>query len=122
MEYLYYFENASLTLRIFEYLYSKHQMPAAKVTVIHQIDGWLVRVKIYSTLNSQQDEDLRAFLNELGIPEKPSRRLNMVFLSLEAGHSPIDIMRRYQVVVVVHSSPVRQEIEAFRQLFVPGVK
>jgi len=40
----------------------------------------------------------------------------MVFLSLEAGHSPIDIMRRYQVVVVVHSSPVRQE-EAFRQLF-----
>jgi len=37
-------------------------------------------------------------------------------LSLE-GHSPIDIMRRYQVVVVVHSSPVRQEIEAFRQLF-----
>lgn len=122
MEYLYYFENASLTLRIFEYLYSKHQMPAAQVTVIHQIDGWLVRVKIYSTLNSQQDEDLRAFLNELGIPEKPSRRLNMVFLSLEAGHSPIDIMRRYQVFVVVHSSPVRQEIEAFRQLFVPGVK
>jgi len=39
MEYLYYFENASLTLRIFEYLYSKHQMPAAKVTVIKLMAG-----------------------------------------------------------------------------------
>ena len=121
MEYLYYFENANLTLRIFEYLYSKHQMPAAKITVIHQLDGWLVRVKMSSPLNSQQDEDLRAFLNELGIPEKPSRRLNMVFLSLEAGHSPIDIMRRYQVVVVSHGRLQQQEIETFRRLFVSGL-
>jgi len=117
MEYLYYFENASLTLRIFEYLYSKHQMPA-KVTVIHQIDGWLVRVKIYSTLNSQQDEDLQAFLNG-GIPEK-TIKAPKYFLSLEAGHSPIDIMRRYQVVVVVHSSPVRQELKRSGNFFVPS--
>lgn len=121
MEYLYYFENASLTLRVFEYLYGKHQVPVAFITVIHQTDGWLVRVKMYSPLNFQQDADFRALLNELGIPEKPSRRLNMVFLSLEAGHSPIDIMRRYQVVVVSHSSPKRQEIEAFRQLFISGL-
>lgn len=121
MEYLYYFENASLTVRVFEYLYGKHQIPVAFITVIHQTDGWLVRVKMSSPLNSQQDADFRALLNELGIPEKPSRRLNMVFLSLEAGHSPIDMMRRYQVAVVSHSSPKRQEIEAFRQLFISGL-
>jgi len=44
----------------------------------------------------------------------------MVFL--EAGHSPIDIMRRYQVVVVVHSSPVRQEMKRSGNFFVPRVK
>ena len=85
MEYLYYFENASLTLRIFEYLYGKFQMPQAIVTVIYQMDGWLVRVKMYSTLNSQQDRDFRAYLNELGIPLEPPIRVNMDLWSLEAG-------------------------------------
>jgi hypothetical protein len=55
-------------------------------------------------------------LNELGIPEEPSRRINMALVSLEAGHSPIDIMRRYQVVVVFHGSPKPEEIQALRQL------
>jgi len=59
MEYLYYFENASLTLKVFEYLYSKHQMPPPSNR--DSSDGWLVRVKIL-TLNSQQDEDLQLFL------------------------------------------------------------
>lgn len=120
MEYLYYFENASLTLRLFDYLYGKHQMPIAFITVIHQIDGWLVRVKM-NPLSSQQDGDFRAYLNELGSPEEPSRRLDMVFLSLEAGHSPIDIMRRYQMTVVCHGRPDQQEIKAFRQLFASGL-
>ncbi len=118
MEYLYYFDNASLTLKIFEYLYSLPQMPKAIITVINQNDGWLVRVKMYSTLDAHQDGDFRAYLNEFGIPEEPSRRLKMVFLSLEAGQSPLDIMRRYQVVVVSHGSPQPQEIEAFRKLFI----
>jgi hypothetical protein len=61
MEYLYYFENASLALRVFEYLYGFPQIPVAKVTAIHQMGGWLVRVKMKSTLNSQQDGDFRAF-------------------------------------------------------------
>ena len=114
MEYLYYFDNASLILKIFEYLYGFHQIPVAKVTAIHQMGGWLVRVKMNSTLSSQQDGDLRAYLNEFGIPEEPSRRLKIVFLNLEAGHSPLDIMRRYQMIVVAHGSSQPQEIEAFR--------
>jgi len=59
MEYLYYFENASLTLRIFEYLYSKHQMPRQSNRDSSN-DGWLVRVK-YTRPHSQQDEDLLVF-------------------------------------------------------------
>lgn len=118
MEYLYYFENASLALRSVDYLCGKSQMPKAIVTVIHQMDGWLVRVKMYSNLNSQQDGDFRAYLNEFGIPEEPSRRIKMVFLSLEAGQSPLDIMRRYQVIVVFHGSLQPQEIQALQQLLI----
>jgi hypothetical protein len=121
MEYLYYLANASLTLRIVEYLHRTPEMPVAFVTVIHQIDGWVVKVKMNSPINCQQDGDFRAFLNELGISYEPPMRVNMALWSLEAGQSPIDVMRRYQVAVVSHGSPQREEIEAFRQQFVRGL-
>lgn len=120
MEYLYYLANASITLRIVEYLHSTAQLPVAFVTVIHQIDGWVVKVKM-NPITSQQDGDFRAFLNELGIPYEAPMRVNMALWSLEAGQSPIDVMRRYQVAVVSHGSPQREEIEAFRQQFVKGL-
>lgn len=121
MEYLYYLANASLTLRIIEYLHGRSQMPVAFVTVIHQIDGWVVKVKMNSPLSPQQTGDFQAFLNELGISYEPPMRVNMALWSLEAGQSPIDVMRRYQVAVVSHGSPEREEIEAFRQQFVRGL-
>lgn len=121
MEYLYYLANASLMLRIVEYLHGKPQTPVSFVTVIHQINGWVVKVKMKSPLNPQEDGDFRAFLSELGIPYEPPMRVNMALWSLEAGQSPIDVMRRYQVAVVSHGSPEREEIEAFRQQFVQGL-
>lgn len=121
MEYLYYLANATLTLRIVEHLHHRPQMPVSFVSVIHQIDGWVVKIKISSSLNSQQDGDFKAFLRELGIPYEPSMRVNMALWNLEAGQSPIDVMRRYQVAVVAHGSPEREEIEAFRHQFVQGL-
>lgn len=121
MEYLYYLGNASLTLRIVEYLHSKLELPVSFVTVIHQIDGWVVKVKMKSRLNTQQDGDFRAFLNELGIPYEAPIRVRMALWSLEAGQSPVDVMRRYQVAIVSHGSPEREEIESFRQQFVRGL-
>ena len=121
MEYLYYLGNASLTLRIVQYLHSKLELPVSFVTVIHQIDGWVVKVKMKSLLNTQQDGDFRAFLNELGIPYEAPIRVRMALWSLEAGQSPVDVMRRYQVAIVSHGSPEREEIESFRQQFVRGL-
>ena len=121
MEYLYYLANATLTLRIVEHLHRRPQMPVSFVSVIHQIDGWVVKIKMSSPLNSQQDGDFSAFLHELGIPYEHSMRVNMALWNLEAGQSPIDVMRRYQVAVVAHGSPEREEIEAFRHQFVQGL-
>jgi hypothetical protein len=91
------------------------------MTVIHQIDGWVIKVKMSNHLNAQQDGDFRAFMNELGIPYEPAIRLQMALWSLETGQSPIDVMRRYQVAVVSHGSPDRSDIEAFRQQFTKGL-
>lgn len=96
-------------------------MPIAFVTVIHQIDGWVVKVKMNSPLNSQQSGDFQAFLNELGIPYEPSVRVNMTLWSLQAGVPQIEVMRRYQVVVVSHGSPAPEEIKVFQQQFIKGL-
>jgi len=121
MEYLYYLANASLTLRVVQFFHSRPQIPVSFVTVIHQIDGWVVRIKLKNQLSSQEDGDIRAYLNELGISYEPPMRVQMAMWSLEAGQNPVDVMRRYQVAIVSHGHSEKKEIEAFRQQFVRGL-
>ncbi len=121
MEYLYYLANASLTLRVVQYLHARPRIPVSFITVIHQIDGWVVRVKLDYPINNNEDGDIRAFFNELGIRYEPPMRVQMALWSLEAQQNPVEVMRRYQVAIVSHGSPDKEEIEAFRQQFVRGL-
>lgn len=121
MDYLFYVANASLTLRIVEFLNDTRVLPVRFMTVIHQIDGWVVKVKMSVPLDWHQDGNFRAFLGELGVPYHPGIRVQMALWGLETGQSPIDVMQRYQVAVVCHGLPDRREIEEFRQQFVQGL-
>lgn len=121
MEYLYYLANASLSLRVVQFLHSRPEIPVAFITVIHQIDGWVVRIKLRSEISADEDRNFRAFLNELGITYEPPMRVQMALWSLETGQCPVDVMRRYQVAIVSHGNPEKEEIEAFRQQFVRGL-
>jgi hypothetical protein len=121
MDYIYCLSNASLTLRVIDYLQRMSCLPLCAVTVIHQIKGWIIKVKFNQSLSPQQDGDFRAFLRELGILHEPEIRLQMVFWSLETGQSPIDVMRRYQVAIISHGRPDSADIEAFRHQFTRGL-
>ena len=121
MDYLYLLANASLSLRVVEYLHSMPQLPVQFMTVIHQIDCWVIKVRMNSPLTPQQHGDFRAFMNELGIPYIPGIRLQMALWSLETGQSPLEVMRRYKIAVVSHGSPDKSDIEAFRQQFTMGL-
>jgi hypothetical protein len=121
MQYLYYLANASLTLRFIEYLVTKPYASQSIVTVISQLDGWIINVKMKSPLHPQQDGNMRAFLSELGVVYSPSTLISLVLTSLETGASVVDVMRRYQVAIVSHGLPQREEIEAFRQNFINGL-
>jgi hypothetical protein len=121
MDYLYFLANASLTLRVIEYLRVMTNFPVSSMTAIHQIDGWIVKVKFTRALTPQQHGDFRAFMTELGIAYEPEIRLQMVFWSLETGQSAVDVMRRYQVAIVAHGSPDTKDIEVFRQQFTRGL-
>jgi hypothetical protein len=120
MDYLYYLANTSLTLRAVEHTHCP-DLPVQFVTVVHQIDGWIVRVKMSRSLSPRQHGDFRAFMHELGIPCEPGIRVQMALWGLETGQSPVDVMQRYQVAVVSHGKPDRTEIEEFRNQFVRGL-
>lgn len=121
MEYTYYLANASLTLRVVEHLLGALRLPLEFMTVIHQIDGWVIRIKMDDGIKADEAEDFRAYMNELGIAYDPGIRVRMALWGLETGQSPIDVMRRYQVAIVSHGKPDREEIEAFRRQFVMGL-
>lgn len=121
MDYLYYLANASLTLRVIDYLRTMSHGQDASITVVHQIDGWIVKVRFAQSLHPRQHGDFQAYMSELGITYEPEMRLQMVFWSLETGQSPVEVMRRYQVAIVSHGKPDTKEIEAFRQQFTKGL-
>ncbi len=121
MDYIYFLANATLTLRVVEHLYKTDRFSLAFVTVIHRIDGWIIKIKFQDTLSSHEDKDFRAYMSELGISYHPDIRLQMALWSLETGQSPIEVMRRYQVAVVSHGIPDRADIETFCQQFTRGL-
>ncbi|MEM9004043.1 MAG: hypothetical protein AAGE59_11020 [Cyanobacteria bacterium P01_F01_bin.86] len=121
MDYIYHLANASLTLRVVEHLLRTTSLPLAQLTVIHQIDGWVVKIRMHDVIDAVVADDFKAYLTELGIPHEPNIRLRMAFWALETGQSPVAVMRRYQVAVVSHGKPDRKEIEAFRNQFVMGL-
>jgi hypothetical protein len=121
MDYLYYLANASLSLRVVEHLHASRHLPVRFMTVIHQIDGWIVRIKLDRHLEPHQHGDLRAYMGELGVPYEPGIRVQMALWGLETGQSPVDVMHRYHVAVVSHGCPDREEIEEFRKQFVQGL-
>ena len=64
MDYTYYLANASLTLRLVEYLHSTSWLPVDFMTVIHQIDGWVVRIRLTTPLDRVYAGNFQAFLNK----------------------------------------------------------
>ncbi|MFE4107687.1 hypothetical protein [Almyronema epifaneia] len=120
-DYLYYLANASLTMRVTERLHQAAHLPLEFMTVIHQIDGWVIKIQLSDGIDEADLADFRAFLNELGVPYQPGIRVRMALWGLETGQAPVDVMRRYQVAVVSHGRPDREEIEAFRTQFVSGL-
>jgi len=121
MQYIYFLANASLTLRLIDHLRNALELPNCVVTVIHRIDGWLVKIQFSHKLTSQQQGDFQAYLSEMGIPYEPEIRLQMALWSLDVGQSMVEVMRRYQLAIVSHGQPNYSDIEAFREQFTQGL-
>ncbi|MEO0867679.1 MAG: hypothetical protein AAFY17_04355 [Cyanobacteria bacterium J06642_11] len=121
MDYVYYLSNASLVLRVVERLHRLTQLPLEFVSVIHRIDGWILRIRLHESVSPTTASNFQAFLDEVGGPYTPGYRIRMALWGLETGQTAVDVMRRYQIAVVSHGKPDRYEIEEFRKQFVQGL-
>ncbi|MGR3275529.1 hypothetical protein HRE53_19270 [Acaryochloris sp. 'Moss Beach'] len=121
MDYLYYLGTASLVLRVVQHLRRSTHLPVEFMTVVHQLNGWVLRIRTAPGWTQQDLDNFRAFLGELGIPYQVDTRVSTVLQALESGQSPVEVMSQYQVAVIAHGSPDMTEIEAFRQQFIQGL-
>lgn len=121
MDYLYSFSNSTLVLRAVKHLRSQAHLSTQFVTVIHQLNGWILRVHPTTRWTEQDKGDFQAFLMELGVPYSPNVRVRKVLEALSNGQSPITVMERYQVAVIAHGAPDLTEIKAFREQFIKGL-
>ncbi len=66
--YSYFLGNDSLALQVVECLHSMPYLPLQCIKVVYQPPGWVVEVKMKSPLTPEEDGDLRAFMDEFGVP------------------------------------------------------
>ena len=117
-EYIYSFPNTSCTLRVIKYLQKQDRYYLDSVAVINLIDCWLVKLNLKQSTPHRLTENIQAFFIEMGSVSEPSDKIRSAIASLERGESAIEVMNRYQVVVVAHGKPETEEIKIFRDCIV----
>ncbi|MFK8182600.1 MAG: hypothetical protein AB8B99_04445 [Phormidesmis sp.] len=125
MQYLYYFANTSLVVRLLGYLSQQVGFPLEAVTVIYLVDRWVVRVQLKVPLSEHRAFDFEAFLKENGyvysLTSPIARPVSNALRDLDAGVSVTTVMDKYHVVVVSHGALQPASIESFRTSFVEGL-
>ena len=121
MQYLYYFANTSLVLRLLTYLSKRVAINLDAVTVIYLVDRWVVRIQLKEPLTLQTDLNFISVLRENGSPYEPSKQILKVLKSLDSGMSITDVMNLHHLVVVSHGGLSPGDIQDFRTMFVRGL-
>ncbi|MEM9450428.1 MAG: hypothetical protein AAGA75_18090 [Cyanobacteria bacterium P01_E01_bin.6] len=121
MEFLYCFENASLTQRVLGYLLRQWRSHLELTTVIFLNDRWLVRLRFDSSLEDALIKDCMAFLNENGLRYHAPPIVSKALTDLDAGCPTTLAMDRHNVVILSHGIPQPEEIKHFREHFVAGL-
>lgn len=121
MDYVYFLANASLCLRVIGYLNLNPNLPLCSLTVIHQIDGWILRIRFSQILTPYEHGNFSALMKEMGIFADLSFRLSLAFRELDFKKSSLEVMRLYQLAIVSHGIPDRTEIDSFCHQFTMGL-
>lgn len=118
MDELFVLNNASLVLRLIHHLTNHLDIPLKFLTVLYEDSDWIIRLKSAMLPSREQEQNLEAFLLEIGEPCHPSATLSQALMDLELGRTPVEVMQQYKIVVVSHGIPSALEVEIFRRDFI----
>ncbi|MGC1309391.1 MAG: hypothetical protein WA885_19390 [Phormidesmis sp.] len=121
MQYLYYFANTSLVVRLLTYLAKQITLTLHSATVIYLVDRWVVRIQLEAPLSVTQQLNFKAFLNENGYEYDSSPSVTQALQGLDLGLSLTEVMNRYHTVVVSHGALQPADVEEFKDRFVRGL-
>lgn len=121
MKFCYWFENASLTQRVLNYLTNYLNLYTDSTTVMFLHDRWIIRLKLDPALGAHCYHNCQAFLREHGLPYCPPPVIALALNDLDAGRNLTSVMNRHQLVIVSHGAPDPDEIEHFRKHVTAGL-
>jgi len=120
VDYLYHLKNATLTVQAIEYVCAS-TLPVRLVTVIHQVDGWALRIQMRLLPSISQHRELQMTMDELAIPLPSNPRLQVALWNLDMGQSAVSVMQRHQVAIVSHGVPDTRDVHLFCSEFSKGL-
>ena len=122
MQYLYYFANTRLVVRLLAYLSQQADFLLKTVTVVYLVDRWVVRVQLAAPLPTCRALDFEAFLKENGyLYARSLPTAQLVYQALEeldSGLTVDAVLDKYHVVIVSHGTLQPDSVENFRTSFV----
>ena len=124
IDWYYYFGKAGYVLKIIHSLQSLQQCHGLNIqfmTILHQPQGWIIRIRPNQSWPIQSILDFQALLNEFGFTYKPNQHFRQIFDALEKGESLMDVMSRYCISAINHGQPRTDEILMFREKVIEGL-
>ena len=117
MDELFIFKSAKLVQRLIHHLGCNVSIPLEFMTILYQDQNWIVRLKT-KPMSQREEDDLDAYLLEIGDLCYLSGDLRQALLDLELGRSAVDAMHQYGIAVISHGQPDATEVQIFQREFV----
>ena len=119
--YLRFVDTASAVRALIARLHHRTSSGVLRVVLIYRWDGWLVNVRLSAPQPDLSGFDLAALVQEHTLPALPDPQAEGALRLLDAGLSPIEVMARCDVPVIVCDLPGLEELSIFCEGLVDGL-
>ena len=110
-------KSAKLVQRLIHHLGCNVSIPLEFMTILYQDQNWIVRLKT-KPMSQLEEDDLDAYLLEIGELCYVSSDLRQALRDLELGRSPVAAMHQYGIAIIPHGKPNETEVQIFQREFV----
>lgn len=113
--------DASTVRDLLNRVHQRIDLGLLHITLLHDWEGWLLRIQARYSLTYEVLEGLEAIVQEHGEIAVLTTRFNLVFLQLDCGMEPLEVMQRYSVPVIFCGEVDLEELRVFCEELTQGL-